>query len=329
MLDHLNAKGTTMPATRRLLLAAPALLALPARAAIPELVLWGPPAGPTVTLAAAVQNGFLDGVATRLSVRVWRDPDELRAGLASAGIQASVVPTVVAANLYNRGLDMRLLNVMTDGLLAIVAAEPLLDLRALRGRTVALPFVNDTPDFAFRRIARAEGLDPGRDLRIQPAGTPAEAAQLVIAGRVDAAVLAEPATTAALLGAARAGRTLVRAYDLQAGFGRHFGMESLPQAGLALRDTLRAAHPEAADALQAGLVRAAAFVRANPATAGQGAASLLGLPAPVIEQSIPHSRLVAHRAREARPALEAYFRMVMEADPALIGGRMPPEDFFL
>jgi NitT/TauT family transport system substrate-binding protein len=49
----------------------------------------------------------------------------------------------------------------------------------------------------------------------------------------------------------------------------------------------------------------------------------------VIEQSIPHSRLVAHRAREARPALEAYFRMVMEANPALIGGRMPPEDFFL
>jgi NitT/TauT family transport system substrate-binding protein len=49
----------------------------------------------------------------------------------------------------------------------------------------------------------------------------------------------------------------------------------------------------------------------------------------VIEQSIRHSRLVAHRAREARPALETYFRMVVEADAALLGGRMPPGDFFL
>jgi NitT/TauT family transport system substrate-binding protein len=315
--------------SRRLLLAVPGLLVAPARAAPAELVLWGPPAGPSVTLVAAVQQGFLEGVATRLSVRTWRDPDELRAGLASGAIEVSVVPTVVAANLHNRGLGVRLLNVMTDGLLSIVAAEPLPDLAALRGRSLAMPFRNDTPELVFNRLARAEGLDPARDLRIQPAGTPVEAAQLVIAGRVDAAVLAEPATTAALFGASRAGRRLVRAYDMQAGFGRHFGQASVPQAGLALRDTLRAAHPGTVEALQSGLLRATAFVRANPATAAQGASGTLDLPTPVIEQSIPHSRLVAHRARQAQPALETYFRLIAEADAAMLGGGLPPQDFYL
>jgi len=314
---------------RRLLLATPALLAAPARATIPELVLWGPPAGPTITLAAAVSNGFLDGVATRLSVRAWRDPDELRAGIASGTMQAAVMPTVVAANLFNRGLGVRLLNVMTDGLLAIVAAEPIADLTWLRGRTLALPFRNDTPEFVFNRLARAAGMDPARDIRIQTAGTPAEAAQLLIAGRVEAAVLAEPATTAALLGAGRAGRTLVRAFDLQEAFGRLTGHASLPQAGLAVRDTLLASHAEGVAALQAGLVRATAYVRANPGSAAQVAAPILNLPPPVIAQSIPHSRLVAHAAREARPALEAYFRTVAEAEPGILGGRLPAEAFYL
>lgn len=313
-----------MSLSRRHLLASSALLALPALPAFArpgELVLWGPPSTPSAVLAVAVQQGFLSAVAGQVSVRVWRDPDELRAGLAAGSIQASIVPTVTAANLHNRGLGLRLLNVMTDGLNTIVAAEPMADLNALRGRT--------PPGLVFRRLARAEGLDPARDLRIQPAGTPAEAAQLLLAGRVDAAMLPEPAASAALIGAARAGRTLVRAFDVQAAFGRHFGHASVPQAGLALRDGWRTEHPQAVEALQAGLVRAVAYARANPAAAAQAAAGVLGLPAPVIEQSIAHSLLVAHRARQARPALETYLRVVAEGDIGLIGGRLPADDFYL
>jgi NitT/TauT family transport system substrate-binding protein len=321
-----------MNLSRRHLLAGSALLALPALPAYArpaELVLWGPPSVPSAVLAAAVAQGLLAAVASQVSVRIWRDPDELRAGLAAGTIQASIVPTVTAANLHNRGLGLRLLNVMTDGLNTIVAPEPIADLTALRGRTLALPFPNDSPGLVFRRLARAEGLDPVRDLRIQPAGTPAEAAQLLLAGRVDAAVLPEPAASAALIGAARAGRTLVRAYDVQAAFGRHFGHASEPQAGLALRDGWRSEHPHAVEALHAGLVRAVDQVRAQPAAAAEAAAGLLGLPAPIVAQSIAHSNLVAHRARQARPALENYLRIVAEGDAGLIGGRLPPADFYL
>jgi NitT/TauT family transport system substrate-binding protein len=321
-----------MSLSRRHLLASSALLALPALPAYArpaELVLWGPPSAPSAVLAAAAAQGLLADVAGQVSVRIWRDPDELRAGLAAGTIQASIVPTVTAANLHNRGLGLRLLNVMTEGLIAIVAPEPIADLTALRGRTLALTFINDSPGHVFRRLARAEGLDPARDLRIQPAGTPAEAAQLLLAGRVDAAVLPEPAASAALIGAARAGRTLVRAYDVQAAFGRHFGHASVPQAGLALRDGWRSEHPQAVDALQAGLVRAVDQVRAQPPAAAEAAAGLLGLPASVVAQSIAHSNLVAHRARQARPALENYLRIVAEGDAGLIGGRLPPADFYL
>jgi hypothetical protein len=54
-------------------------------------------------------------------------------------------------------------------------------------------------------------------------------------------------------------------------FGRHFGHASVPQAGLALRDSWRNEHPQAVEALHAGLQRAVDQVRAQPA-ADDGAA---------------------------------------------------------
>jgi NitT/TauT family transport system substrate-binding protein len=58
-------------------------------------------------------------------------------------------------------------------------------------------------------------------------------------------------------------------------------------------------------------------------------AAALELPWPIIEQSIPWSNLVCRRAVEARPALEAMFATVAEADASLLGGRLPPAEFYL
>src|SRR5690606_21383762 len=121
-----------------------------------------------------------------VTLTVWRTPDELRAGLTSGAIDLSVMPTQSAANLYNRGMGLRLVNVMTTGLLYIMApAGTPPGLKSLAGRRVAVPFVNDTPDLMLRAL-----LDQ-HQLKTQQvaAGNPTEAAQMLLAGRVDAALL--------------------------------------------------------------------------------------------------------------------------------------------
>ena len=93
--------------TRRAALAAGAAcaasLALPgfARGALaaklPALTLYGPPAGPSIALAHAVASGALSAVAEQADFKVWRNPDEMRAGLTSGTMQALVLPVQVAA----------------------------------------------------------------------------------------------------------------------------------------------------------------------------------------------------------------------------------------
>jgi NitT/TauT family transport system substrate-binding protein len=302
-----------------------------APAPLPELVLHGPPAGPSIVAAQAVESGALRTIAERVSFRVWRTPDEIRAGFASGKTAASIVPTYVAANLYNRGAGVRLVNTMTDGVLYICSTDPALDsLAQLKGRKLAVPFRNDMPDHILGTAARAVGLEPGRDFAIEYAATPPEAMQLLLAGRVEAALLQEPGATAAIMQGTRAGKRIERVIDLQKAWAAATGGPStVPQAGLAVSAVFaQDAGAERIAALNAALVEAAAWVRANPASAGKVGAAYLELPAPVIERSIPYSNLNVRTASAARPALAALFKTLAERDPGILGGKLPDDGFF-
>ncbi|HLT76346.1 MAG TPA: PhnD/SsuA/transferrin family substrate-binding protein [Ferrovibrio sp.] len=337
MADPIPCSGPAI-SRRSLLAGAGATLALSqAFSAIAEaprlakLTIWGPPAGPSVTLIHAIASGLLEPLADAVSFRSWRSPDELRAGLTSQTMDVFILPTQTAANLYNRGLGVRLLNVLTDGLLHMVAVDrKLASIPSLRGRSISVPFRNDTPEVIFRRLLQLHGLDPEKDLAVSFSGTPVEAIQLLVTGRVDAAVLPEPAATLALSGSKAVTRDLFRTIDIQQAWHDVTGLGTrLPQAGIGVTERFLADHAGVAEALHAGLVAATASVNADPARAAADSAAELWMPAPIIERSIPFSNLVATRARDARPALEAVFRSVAEFDDRIIGGKLPAADFYL
>lgn len=296
-----------------------------------ELVLHGPPAGPSITLAVAAAGGYLSGVADKVSFRVWRNPDEMRAGLTSGSMNAVVMPTAVAANLYNRGLGIRLVNVMTEGLLHVVATDAsLTSVERLAGKTIAVPFRNDTPDIVLERLLAAKGMEAGRDLVVETTGTPIEAMQLLLAGRIDAALVPEPAASAAIVRGSASGVSVSRVIDIQEAWGALTGKPAiLPQAGLAVRVPFLEEAPDRVAAIADGLAEATRSVIADPARAAGAAASALELPWPVVEQSIRHSRLVATPAREARETLEDMLSLIAEVDPSKIGGQLPDPAFYL
>ena len=306
------------------MLSAPTIL----RAAAPRLALYGPPAAPTITLAHAIKAGMLADLADEVSLTVWRTPDELRAGLTSGAIDLSVVPAQVAANLYNRGMGMRLVNVMTDGLLYIMAPEGSIDgMARLAGKTLAVPFPNDTPDFIARALLAHHGLSDR--VTLATPGTPMEAAQMLLAGRIDAALLTEPVATVVTMRAREAGKAIGRVIDVQKEWGAVTGLGPIvPQAGLAVTGRFAADHGDLVAPLQAALIAATAAVLADPKTAAANAATWLEQPAPLLAASIPHANLVATPAQKARPALEAMFTLMAGKDAAILGGKLPDDGFY-
>jgi NitT/TauT family transport system substrate-binding protein len=299
-------------------------------APLPELALFGPPAGPSITLAHAAASGALSGLAEKVGFTVWRNPDEMRAGLTSGTMQTVVMPVQAAASLYNRGFKLKLLNVMTRGLLYVISTDTsVTDLPGLKGKRLAVPFRNDTPDLVLARLLAHYKLTAGTDITIETVGSPVEAIQMLLADRVDAVLAPEPAISATIIRAKGAGKTVARVIDIQKLWGEISGDAVLPQAGLAVTDAFSQAHPEAVDALQAALEKAALSVNENPEKAAADATEALEMPPPVLAASVATSNLVAERASSLRKEIEAMLTTLSDADPALIGGKLPDSDFYL
>jgi NitT/TauT family transport system substrate-binding protein len=299
-----------------------------ARAAEP-LVLWGPPAAPSIILAQAVADGLLKPFAPGATFKTWKTPDEMRAGISSGSMTAVVVPTYVAANLYNRGLDIRLANVLTKGLLYVVAPSgTVTEIASLKGKRVAVPFRNDMPDFILRRLVAAAGMQMS-DIAIEYPATPPEALQLLVSGRVDAALLTEPASSGAILRAMLSLKSLERAIDCQKVWASVTGAPTIPQAGLAVTDKLATQiGADGVTALQKALETTVDAILKNPSHAASIGASAFDLPSPIIERSIPYSNLVAQRASAARADLTTLFDVLAKEDPRIIGGKQPDDRFY-
>ncbi|MFP4295512.1 MAG: ABC transporter substrate-binding protein [Halothiobacillaceae bacterium] len=310
---------------------------VPARAEPPldELVLTGPPAAVSFPLIHMVASGALDDVARSVRFRHWKDPDQLRVLALGGDAQVLAMPTNVAANLYNRGVPLRLLNVSTWGVLWLVSRDDSLKTLAdLRGAEIAMPFRADMPDIVFGALARAQGLDPRTDFDLRYVATPFDAMQLLVMRRVDHALLAEPAVAMALRRTGSFPLKLVapelhRSIDLQAEWGRVFEREArVPLAGItvmgaALED------PEVARRIQAAYRDSLAWCQQQAEACGDLVAGQLDMLMPeAVTDAIAVSRLEAVPAVDARPELEFFHRLLMEEAPALVGGRLADDGFY-
>lgn len=154
---------------------------------------------------------------------------------------------------------------MTDGLVYVVSPDPALTtIASLKGKRLALPFRNDTPDILMQRLMQEAGM-AAADVEVVAAANPIEAVQLLLTGRADAGILPEPAGAMAEMRAAQEGRAMHRTIDMQAEWAKITGLgPSIPQAGLGVTQAFIDAAPEAAAALQAALVATLPQVLADP-----------------------------------------------------------------
>jgi NitT/TauT family transport system substrate-binding protein len=324
---------------RRLILAlAGALLMAGAHAAkSPTLVLSGPYAAVSYPLIHMVDSGALKGVADTVEFRPWKDPDQLRVLALDDQARADFIamPTNVAANLYNRGVRLQLINVSTWGVLWMVSREPgLKTLADFKGKEILMPFRADMPDIVFQVLAEKQGLDVRRDFKLRYVGTPLDAMQLLITRRADHALLAEPAVSVALrktrsFPVSIVAPELYRSADLQEEWGRVMRRNKrIPQAGIVVMG--RALGDRALiEKFQRAYAASLAWCEADPDECGRLVARRVDMLTPEgVADSVRVDNAVFVAARDARPELEFFFGLLHAKQAALVGGKPPDGGFY-
>ena len=318
-------------------LAAPlaAAPALGVAAPLPQITLAGPPAIVSAPLIHMAETNALQGLAQRTVFTAWRDPDQLRMMAMGGKADVLAMPSNVAANLYNRGAGVALLNISTWGSQWIVTRDAgRKTLAAFKGEEIAVPFRGDMPDIVLQLLAARQGLDPLRDFRIRYVPTPMEAMQLLITRRVSHALLSEPAVSLALrktqsFPVGLIAPELHRGADMQQEWGRLYQRPArLPQAGIAAVGALRA-QPEALAAVTRAYAQSLAWCRDNAMECGRMMARHIDLLNPeAVADAIAVSQMDAVPLPQAREELEFFFGQLMARNPGLLGGKLPAAAFY-
>ena len=295
-----------------------------------KIVVAGPFATVSHPIMHMIQTDALKDLDKKVEFRLWKNPDELRALILKGDVDFIALPTNVAATLYNKEVDIKLLNVSVWGILGMISRDPnLKTLKDFKDKEIAVPFRADMPDIVFQELAKKSGLDPKKDFKIQYVASPVDAMQMLILRRVDHALLAEPAISIALrktksFPISVVAPDLYRSVDLQKEWGELFQTKAkIPQAGIAyLGDTK--GKEKLINRFLAEYEKSLNWYKQNP----KEAAALVVKTLPMLEvlglaDSIEHVSFESIKAIEAKEDLEFFFNILEKSEAKSIGGKIP------
>lgn len=291
--------------------------------------LWGMPAIPNVILAVASIQGEL--TKTRdVSLKIWRTPDQLRAGVANGAMKVTAAPSNVCANLVAQGLNFSMLNIMTNGLLNILAKnDNVKTFEDLVGKKIVMPFKNDMPDLVFKAICKKRGIDVNK-LDVTYVQTPPESIGLFLQKDYDIVLSVEPMSSAAILRGKKSGVEVVRALELPVVWGESFNTKPfIPQAGLIVQNDFYNENRALFDVLHSDMVNALNWILNNKQSAAEIGANYLPAPVPALANAFERSNLTVTKASDAADELTAFFEVLYELNPKFLGGKMPDRKIFL
>jgi len=302
---------------------------------VETITVAGPFASVSHPMILMQKADVLKDLGVKIEFKLWKNPDELRALVLNSNVDFLAVPTNVAANLHNKGVNIKLLNVSVWGILGMVTRDKnLKTLKDFKGKEIVMPFRSDMPDIVFEQIAKKQGLDVKKDFKLNYVSSPIDAMQMLVLRRIDHALLAEPAISIALRKTKSFPLKLVapdlyRSADLQKEWGDVYKVEAkIPQASIAVLGETKS-KKELIQRFMSEYDKALAWYKQNP----KEAASIVVKTLPMLEEegladSVPHVNLHSIKAQEAKKDLEFFFDVLKQNNPKLIGGKLPQDSFY-
>lgn len=271
-------------------------------------------------------GGVLDA-NTSIELTVYPSPNEVIARLANNEIDVAALPTNVAANLYNKGVPVKLAAVVGEGMLMLLTTDSsITTLSDLASRNLFVPGVGGTPDQMARILTMALGFDPQEDIILDYSITaPAQLAQMLIANRVDLALLPEPFVTMSV----KANPKVITLIDIQQVWSAVTGVNNYPMTVVVLSDSFVASHPEAVAVVMNAIKESINWVNENPVEASRLIEQEGIMKAEMAVGAIPNSQLLFKTSKEALESLDLYLKVLYGFDESAIGGKVPDEDFYL
>ena len=268
-----------------------------------------------------------DDAADLVDFNMYGAADEVVPLLVKGDIDAAAVPANLAATLYqktNGAVEVACVN--TLGVLYIVEnGETVSSVADLKGQTLVTTGKGTTPEYVLRYLLTKNGLDPDKDVKIEYYSEASEVTAQMAASKKDAiAVLPQPYVTAAQLkdSSLRVVLDLTKEWnkvcDTQLITGvtvvrTEYAKENPDIVANFLRD-----YEKSIKAAQTDVAGTAALCEETGVVAKKA----------IAQKALPQCNIVYRVGDEMKADVNAYLKVLYDASPAAVGGKLPDANFY-
>ncbi|MFN3691273.1 MAG: ABC transporter substrate-binding protein [Fervidobacterium sp.] len=279
------------------------------------------PFGPTIFPVA----GLIDKqVTTNLSIdlKFWKTMDEATAYIVSKNVNFAALPVTFAANLYTKGVDVRLVGVYSWHLFYVIGANDFefKGYQSLKGEKIYTAHGRgQTADVVMRYLLVRNGLEPDKDVTFAYA-QPQEIVALFNSGKIKIAAIPEPFVTMTL----SKGKIIL---DLQDEWNKASGTKNgIPITGIFVTGKLQD-YKNTVKLFEISFISSLKWSYSNIDKAVEITSKQLGLPANVLKASLARSQYNYVPVSSCKDEVLLYLKKLNELYPEGMP-KVPDEKFF-
>lgn len=267
--------------------------------------------------APAFAQLFVQDDEENYTVDIVNGVDPLVAAFGSGSHDFIFAPTNLGAKLYNSGIEYKFIAAITFGNYYLVSMEDNFTLESLEGKEIVVFGQNATSDIVLKYIL--EENDITATLTYVDSVATANAA--FIADNTKIIMSAEP-----LLSVLAINVSGFNTIDLQTKYQEITGESSYPQAGVFAKTSLSSRQiRNFLNDLEDSVEKVNTDL---DSTVAKAAELEYTFPEAVIRSAIPNSNIDFIAASDVRNDLESYFSIILTMNGALIGDKLPDDDFY-
>jgi NitT/TauT family transport system substrate-binding protein len=254
-------------------------------------------------------------------------PDEIVSKISSGEIDVAAVPTNLAATLYNKTSGkIQLAALNTLGVLSIVTnGETITSIKDLKGKTIVTSGQGAIPEYALNYILKQNGLEVGKDVKVEYKAEHSEVATLAISGKAKIVMLPEPFVTQVTTKAT----TAKVALDITKEWDKVVNSKSVLTMGcLIVRKDFAEKNKDAFNKFLDEYKASAAYTNSSAEAAAALSEKYDIMPAAVAKKAIPNCNIVYIDGTELKSKTADFLNVLYQANPKSVGGKIPGEDFY-
>ncbi len=286
----------------------------------------GIPDGPSVISMMRLidQPPVIDG--RKVKIIVQPEPQQIQSMMVRNQLDFAMLPTVMAANLYNKGVDYRVLAIPVWGTLYVMTNdESIHDTSDLNNMSIHIFGQGTTADVLFRHFMQSKQLE---NIHVDYSfSTNQELALALLNRRVRTAIVSEPLVS--MLISKDSSIRIISELTLETGQ-HHLQNDMFAQTAFLVNSTFAEKEPEIVEKLLSHVEASSMSTRLQR----EKTAYLLFEhnfmdDVNTALRSIPLCNINFVRAKEIPDVINSYLNIFYTFDSASIGGRLPDEQFIV